>query len=245
MKRAARTSGALAAWRRPAPREFRAVHGALRRHYGPRPWRVEREPVLDSLVATILSQATSDANSGRAFDSLKAAFADWDAVRKAPARKIEAAIRSGGLARNKSRTIKRVLETIHAARGETSLEHLRRAPTERIKAELGALPGVGPKTVACVLMFNLKRPDFPVDTHIHRIARRLGWAPPKANAEATYRHLNVRVPDPLTYEMHVLLITHGRRICKAQRPACPYCPVQDACDEGRRRLGLKWSVRRP
>ena len=205
------------------------VHRRLRRHYGARPWRVDREPILDSLIGTILSQSTSDVNSGRAFAQLKETFPDWEQARRAPASRIEAAIRSGGLARMKSLRIKEILERLHATRGATSLEHLRRAPTERIKRELLELPGVGPKTVACVLMFNLKRPDFPVDTHIHRIARRLGWAPTRASAEDVYELLNPLVPERLTYEFHVLLITHGRRLCRAQNPRCLDCPLWSPC----------------
>lgn len=216
------------------------VHARLRRRYGPRPWRVDREPILDSLIATILSQSTSDVNSGRAFAQLKAALPDWEAARRAPLEKLEATIRSGGLARMKSRRIKEILERIHAARGETSLEHLRRAPTARIKEELAELPGVGPKTIACVLLFNLKRPDFPVDTHIHRLARRLGWVPARASAEETYRVLNALVPERLTYELHVLLITHGRQLCRSQKPQCIECPLWWQCIHARKlRAALK------
>jgi endonuclease-3 len=213
----------------PTERELRDVHARIKRHFGARPWRADREPVLDSLIGTILSQNTSDVNSGRAFAQLKQAFPNWDRARKAPQRAIEQAIRSGGLARIKAERIQAILRKIHAERGVTSLEHLRRAPTERIKEELRALPGVGPKTIACVLMFNLNRPDFPVDTHIHRISRRLGWVRASASAEETYEVLNAIVPEPLTYEMHVLMITLGRRICRAQHPECLDCPLWSVC----------------
>lgn len=211
------------------------VHRRLRRHFGARPWRVDREPVLDSLIGTILSQSTSDVNSGRAFAQLKETFPEWEQARRAPASRIEAAIRGGGLARMKSLRIKEILERLHATRGACSLEYLRRAPTERIKRELLELPGVGPKTVACVLLFNLKRPDFPVDTHIHRIAGRLGWALARASAEDVYELLNPRVPERLTYELHVLLITHGRRLCRARNPRCLDCPLWSRCRYQRRR----------
>jgi endonuclease-3 len=214
--------------------ELLDVHARLRRSFGPRPWRVDREPILDSLIGTILSQSTTDVNSGRAFTQLKTAFPDWDAARRASAEAIEEAIRCGGLAKMKAPRIKRILEYVHAERGEASLEHLRRAPTERIKEELRKLPGVGPKTIACVLLFNLKRPDFPVDTHIHRIAQRLGWVGAKASAEQTYRILNDVVPEPLTYELHVLMITLGRRVCRARKPTCVECPLWLRCEHARK-----------
>lgn len=210
-------------------RAIRDVHARLIRRFGPRPWRADREPILDSLVATILSQNTSDVNSSRAFAQLKATFPEWDEVRRAPAKKVEDAIRSGGLAKTKALRIKIILEKVHAQRGETSLEYLRRLPTARIKEELRALPGVGPKTAACVLMFTLKRADFPVDTHIHRISKRLGWTSPRHSAEQTYELLNTHVPEILTYALHVLLITLGRKVCKAQTPLCLECPLWLAC----------------
>lgn len=216
------------------------VHRRLRRHYGRRRRIVEREPVMDSLIGTILSQNTSDVNSGRAFEELKAAFPAWDTARCAPVRRIEKAIRCGGLARTKARRIREILERVHARRGVTSLDHLRGAHTSRIKEELGRLPGVGPKTIACVLLFNLGRHDFPVDTHIHRIARRLGWVSPRAGAEQLYELVNPLVPRRLTYELHVLLIVHGRRLCRSQNPRCRDCPLLELCPWGQRETEGGW-----
>ena len=165
----------------PDPDHILEVHGRLRVVHGPRPWNADSEPVLDSLIRAILSQSTSDVNSHRAFGQLRAAFPSWEDARQSGAAAIEMAIRSGGLARTKAQRIDKILSSAHRDNDETSLEHLREASTARIKAELSALPGVGPKTIACVLMFNLGRPDFPVDTHIHRISKRLGWVPAKAS----------------------------------------------------------------
>jgi len=186
----------------------------------------------------VLSQATSDTNSSRAFAELKLRFPDWDAVRRAPTAAIRSSIRRGGLARVKAARIRAILKQVHAERGETSLEHLRRASSDDIKQRLGRLPGVGPKTIACVLLFGLGRPDFPVDTHVHRVARRLGWVAPRSSAEATYRHLNVRVPEEWMHELHVLMVDHGRELCRARAPHCPECPLRRGCDSasGRRPL---------
>lgn len=224
-------------WPRPRRKELRWAHRQLRAFYGPRPPRRERGSLLDALVGTILSQNTSDTNSDRAFESLKARFPDWEAVRQASLEEVEEAIRVGGLARIKAQRIQNLLEEVRERYGETSLEHLREAPTEEIKAVLGGFAGVGPKTVACVLLFALGRPEFPVDTHVHRIARRLGWVPPTASPEQTYAHLNPRVPDDIKYELHVLLVHHGRQLCRASKPRCQACPLQAGCDEGRRTTG--------
>jgi endonuclease-3 len=213
----------------------RAVHAALRGHFGPRRWRRDgaAPTILDSLVGTILSQNTSDTNSDRAFEALKARFPTWDAVREAPARTLERAIRSGGLARIKARRIRAILNQVHRAHGATSLEHLRRAEDEVIRSTLRGFTGVGPKTVACVLLFDLGRPDFPVDTHVHRIARRLGWVGPRASAEETYDHLRPRIPAPLCYELHVDLVRLGREVCQSRRARCEECPLRRLCDTGR------------
>jgi endonuclease III len=188
--------------------------------------------VLDALVATILSQNTSDTNSSRAFESLKSRFATWDEVRLAPSAQVVRAIRSGGLARVKARRIRSILRQIHSVRGGTSLEHLRRASDEQIREALCSYDGVGPKTAACVLLFHLGRADFPVDTHVHRVTRRLGWIAASMTAERAYEHLLSRVPERLRYTLHVNLVTLGRDLCRSRRPSCPGCPLRRACDTG-------------
>lgn len=105
-------------------------------------------------------------------------------------------------------------------------------PIAAIKQELARFKGVGPKTVACVLMFCLQRAEFPVDTHVWRISRQMGWVPRSADRNATYAHLNARVPDAVKFELHVLLIAHGKACyqCAAngrpQRPADAPCPLK-------------------
>eukprot|EP00878_Enallax_costatus_P012709 GHUV01013273.1.p1 GENE.GHUV01013273.1~~GHUV01013273.1.p1 ORF type:complete len:208 (+),score=40.10 GHUV01013273.1:470-1093(+) len=177
-----------------------AVHGrpSDRRHIA----RVgcelqEPHTVLDSLVRTILSQNTTDVTSQRAFTSLKAAFPDWESVRTAAPGTVEEAIRVGGLADIKAARIKAILNSLLEQTGSLSLEHLRSLPCEQVKAELTQFKGVGPKTVACVLMFCMGRAEFPVDTHVWEISKQLGWVPGAATREQTYEQLNVRVPDDI------------------------------------------------
>lgn len=177
-----------------------------------------QQSILDSLVRTMLSQNTTDKTSLRAFKSLKAKFPSWEEVLEAPSAAIEDAIREGGLAEIKTARIKTILTTVRdeAPPGQRlSLEHLHLLSTEEVKATLSQFKGVGPKTVSCVLMFTMKRPEFPVDTHVWRISKRLGWVPPSASREKTYEHLNRRIPDAIKYDLHVLLVDHGKR--------CPTC----------------------
>jgi endonuclease-3 len=193
---------------------------------------------LGGLIGTILSQHTSDINSERAYQQLITAFPTWEAVRDAATYKIAEAIKSGGLANIKSVRIQDVLHTLTERQkeqgGSQSLaefltDELARRTTEEALRYLRTLPGVGPKTAACVLMFNLDRPAFPVDTHIWRTALRLGLIGPKVSADAAHILFARVVPPEWVYALHVNLIRHGRRICHAQRPACNACPLYSEC----------------
>ncbi len=213
--------------------DARRVHRVLLAHHGA-PAAPEPSPsILDALVETILSQNTSDANSSRAFASLKARFPSWDAARRARVSSLASAIRAGGLAQVKAPRIRAILRRVHELYGETSLEHLAEQEDDELRAVLGSFRGVGPKTVACVLLFHLGRPDFPVDTHVHRVARRLGWIAARASAEEAYRALLPQVPAAIRYELHVLLVWHGRALCRARRAACGACPIRPLCATGR------------
>lgn len=201
----------------------------LEARYGPirRPNR-RRDP-LAMLVRTILSQHTSDTNSDRAFDRLRARFPSWEAVRDAPLRALIGAIRPAGLAAGKAPRIRNVLRRIAAERGVLSLAFLRRWPVERARAWLLALHGVGPKTAAIVLVFGLGKPAFPVDTHVHRVGRRLGLIPERMSAEDAHPWMEAIVRPARRGPFHLLLIRHGRATCRARRPRCPVCPVRALC----------------
>ncbi|MFH1924809.1 MAG: endonuclease III, partial [Planctomycetota bacterium] len=190
----------------------------------------------DELIATILSQNTSDANSHGAFEELWRRFGDWDAVRRAPVARIAGAIRQAGLANRKAPRIKAILKRIHAERGELSLEFLRSMPTPEAVAYLRGLDGVGPKTAACVLLFACRKPVLPVDTHVHRVSRRLGLIAPGTDAARAHEELAPLVPASRVLEFHVQLIRHGRTRCSARNPKCEDCPLVDLCREGPKRL---------
>jgi endonuclease-3 len=201
---------------------------ALEKRYG-RPRLGRRLPPLDELVLTILSQNTNDLNRDRAYESLRSRFPTWEAVASARREAIEKAIRPGGLARTKARSIQEVLHRIAAERGALDLGFLRRLPAAEAAAWLCRFRGVGDKTAACVLLFSCGHAAFPVDTHIHRIARRLGWVRSSASREETHRRLAPLVPPARCLTGHVNLITLGREVCRPRKPRCPDCPLRPGC----------------
>ncbi|HWQ16089.1 MAG TPA: endonuclease III [Roseiflexaceae bacterium] len=209
--------------------KIHAVNTRLAEVYGPRTLRPGRDP-LDELVLTILSQNTSDRNSGRAYRSLRARFPTWEAVMDAPVGEVYEAIKAAGLGNVKAPRIQQTLRAVLERRGELSLDFLDNLPLPEARRWLTALDGIGPKTAACVLLFALGKPALPVDTHVHRVAKRLGLIGPKVSAELAHDLLESAVPPEDIYAFHVNLIQHGRRICHAQRPACAVCPLADLCD---------------
>jgi endonuclease-3 len=216
-------------------RRARTVLNRLRKRYGelvpPR-----RSDPLDELILTVLSQHTSDVNAERAFDALRAAFPSWDDVVRARTRAVADAIRSGGLADTKAPRIQAILREVEERRGAFDLSYLAELSDEEARAELVSLPGVGPKTAAVVLSFALGRDAMPVDTHVHRVTRRLGLVPPNTSAERADRILHELVPAGLRTPLHVALIRLGREICKAPTPRCTICPLKDLCPTAPRYL---------
>ncbi|HEY6410731.1 MAG TPA: endonuclease III [Ktedonobacteraceae bacterium] len=193
---------------------------------------------LGGLVGTILSQHTSDINSGRAYQQLIDTFPTWEEVRDAPSHKVAEAIKSGGLANIKAPRIQNALLTLtewqHSQGGTKSLsDYLSDELTQCTPREgwhyLRSIPGVGPKTAACVLMFNLGQPIMPVDTHVHRVSKRLGLIGPKVNADQAHEVFAKITPPEWIYPLHVGLIRHGRQVCHAQRPACAQCSLYGEC----------------
>ena len=212
-------------------RKLRAIRDRLRREYGRPVLRPHRAP-LDELVLTVLSQNTNDRNRDVAYTRLRERFSSWAEVREATAAEIEEAIRPGGLAPTKAVRIKQILEAV----GEDDLAWMEESPLEEARDYLCELPGVGRKTAACVLLFSYGRPEVPVDTHVYRVGTRLGLWPERTSLEQAHDEM-LRLVDPEdAYEIHVLLIRHGRRTCTARNPACAACPLRRMCPEGRRRL---------
>ena len=206
----------------------RWVHRRLLEHYGQARWEDGYAP-LDELVSTILSQHTSDVNAGRAFAALMATFKSWEDVRDARVAELAEVIRGGGLAQVKAHRIQAVLRALTGSDGRVDLPDLRRMRRTRALELLIALPGVGRKTAACVLLFGSHVAAIPVDTHVHRVALRLGLVPPRTSPTATSDALEAGLAPREYYAFHVNLIRLGREVCKAQRPRCEVCPLRERC----------------
>jgi len=221
----------------PGTGRIREVQRRLRAEQGPfTPKPVL--PVIDELVATVLSQHTSDTNSERAFAQLKARFSSWEQLAAAPAWQVADAIRCGGIADQKARRIQQILAAISEREGRIDLGRLHDLDDAAASAYLESLPGVGPKTAACVLTFAMGRAAFPVDTHVHRVATRLGWLPAKIAADRAHRLLEPMVPADIRYDLHVAMISHGRTVCRSQRPRCDACVLKDQCAYRRQSAAL-------
>jgi endonuclease III len=230
-----RVTIARADWRRPAGRRVRAIRDRLRLVYGIPAAPPHRRP-LDELILTVLSQSTNDRNRDVAFLRLRARFGSWDAVRDAPLVEVEEAIQPGGLHRQKS---VRIQEILRALDGD-DLSGLAEMPVEEARAVLTALPGVGRKTAACVLLFAFGMPDVPVDTHVSRVGTRLALFRPGAPFHELHDDMLAITPRGQELELHVNLLRHGRRTCHAQRPACGDCALLRMCPYG---LELRRSTR--
>jgi len=196
------------------------------------PKRERPKDPLSELVFTILSQNTTDTNRDRAYGRLCARFGRWEDVMAADPSEIEEAIRVGGLGAQKSKRIKAILTEIHRKTGRLSLDYLSGMEPEQARQELLAFNGVGDKTAAIVLLFSLGMPAFPVDTHVLRVTRRLGFIPKNADAAAAHAILGGLVPPDKYYPTHINLITLGRTLCKPRNPRCGQCPLLALCPFG-------------
>lgn len=201
---------------------LRAEYGSGRRH--------GRSNPTDSLIATILSQHTADRNSGLAFERLKERYATWAEIADAGVNELAAVIRPAGLGNIKAARIQSVLHELDRRHGSMDLAFLNHLPLTEAREVLRTLPGVGPKTAACVLLFACDLPALPVDTHVHRVTKRLGLIGATDSAERAHDTLEALIPAEDVYDFHVTVIAHGREVCQARRPRCEVCVLQQHCD---------------
>lgn len=226
---------ARSAWRRPTRARVARLRERLRELYGV-PCAPPHGDALGELILTVLSQSTNDRNRDVAFLRLRK-LGDWEAVRAAPVEVIEEAIRPGGISKVKSQRIKAILEAVAAdnPRGEHPLDlsWMGAASVEEARDYLCALPGVGRKTAACVLLFAFGLRDIPVDTHVSRVGMRLRLLRPGAPFDELHDEMLALTPPGAELELHVNLLRHGRRTCHAQRPACGDCALRRMCPSRR------------
>lgn len=203
----------------------------LERAYGV-PENLRASDPLDMLIQIILSQATSDVNSHRTFAALKKRFPSWEQLLRARELTVADCIRSGGLANQKAAVIKSILRQIKEEHGTLDLSFLHELSPEDATRYLSQFRGIGPKTVACTLLFACRKEVFPLDTHIFRILRRVGLIPQKSTDRRAHEIMNRLVPEGKFYSFHVNLIRHGRALCRPRDPLCERCPIVEYCDYG-------------
>jgi endonuclease III len=209
-------------------RRIRAIDKALRLAYGS-PHHANKTDPLDELIFILLSQMTTSPSFCRVYDRLKRTYPTWDALAALPLARLKALIRDAGLTGQKAPRIKTILRTLAATYGRATLNPLRTMADAEAEAFLTSLPGVGTKTAKCVLMYSLGRQVLPVDTHVWRVARRLGLVDAKVPYAKVHEALEAAVPPRLRYTLHVNALAHGRKVCLAVRPRCGACPLRRSC----------------
>jgi endonuclease-3 len=222
----------------PASLESKPIHYLiqnLERVYGV-PENDRASDPLDMLIKIILSQATSDTNSHRTFAALKQRFTNWDAVLRARTSTVSATIKEGGLANQKAIVIKDLLKQIKLEHGALDLGFLHDLSVEGAREYLLQFKGIGPKTVACTLLFACRKEIFPLDTHIFRVLRRVGLLPKKCSDLQAHRVMDSIVPKGKFYSFHVNLVRLGRAVCRPGEPICERCPIVEYCDFGQARI---------
>lgn len=179
---------------------------------------------MEILIATILTQATSDTNALKAWQNLKQLCPEPKMILDLEVPIFINAIKPAGLMIQRSKTIKEVLKSVNEQLGEYSLQKLAQDANQAWDF-LNRLPGVGPKTAACTMLFGLGLPSFPVDTHINRVATRLGWVKSNAKPDETQKVLTKAIPPQYQVSLHILLLNLGRRFCHPKNPDCHNCPL--------------------
>jgi endonuclease-3 len=206
----------------------RRIIELLEQEYGV-PHRSHRRDPLESLIVTILSQNTNDVNRDKAYRTLRERFRSWREMHDAPEREIAKAIRVGGLANIKGKRIKAILRSVKKERGDFDLSFLRDLSPQEAEKALLSHKGVGLKTAKVVVLFSLGKDVFPVDTHVHRLSKRLGLVPERATREQTHELMARLVPPKKMHSFHLNLLAHGRKVCTARKPRCLGCLLRRLC----------------
>jgi endonuclease-3 len=203
--------------------KIRAIYQELLEKYG-EPDQPDGMSGIDYLIETILSQNTNDINRDKAFRNLKDKYGDdYEAIENADREELIETIRIAGLGPTKAERIQEALRIVREDQGEYSIDFLEDMSVDEAKKWLTDIPGIGPKTASVILCFHFGMPTFPVDTHVHRLSKRLGLVPENASRTKTHNIMEEKVPDEIKYPFHILLITHGRNGCTAHDESCELC----------------------
>jgi endonuclease-3 len=209
-------------------KRVREVAERFERERGPHHFPGRRDP-LAGLVQTLLSHNTTDPNAFAAYDRMLETYGDWESIHKAPTGELAATIRVAGLHNQKAERIQKLLGFVRETYGEYTADPLEEMSFDEAMETFGHMPGVKHKTLSVVMAFDLGKDLFPVDTHVHRLCKRLGFVPDSYDPVKTFQAMRELVPEGLGYQFHIHLIRHGRRICKARKPECPACFARDLC----------------
>jgi endonuclease-3 len=210
-------------------RRSEEILNTLRQAYGTSSSSLGKHSPFEVLIVTVISQNTAEKNAEKAFENLsKRMKITPEVLSKSPSGEIERCLKTAGLFRRKASTIKEISKRL-LENGRNDLETILSLPVEQARSRLMQFPGVGPKTADVVLLFSANRPTIPVDTHVHRVSRRLGLVATRANIEMTRKALQELFRSEDYRDVHVLLITHGRTFCKARKPKCAQCPTNHLC----------------
>ncbi|PHI21341.1 endonuclease III [Lewinellaceae bacterium SD302] len=203
----------------------------LEKEYG-RQTRYSSKSAMDQLIATILSQRTNYADERTAYDKLLSTFGDWEGVARADVKDIEQCIQTSRWPEVKAPRIKEIINHIIDTYGAADLDFLADLPLDEAQNLLMALPGVGHKTTTFVLLFSLRKPVLPVDTHVHRVSTRYGILPMKTSQAKAHGELLKMLPNTADdlLNFHKLLFKHGQRVCTYSHPKCESCVANKECD---------------
>ena len=216
------------------------VSRALSARYGDWPHFNRKNP-LDELLFIVCSIQTNEGLYRQTFANLKKHFPTFKSLAVARETEIVDSIREGGLASQKASAIKSFMEAVTEKFGQPTLAPLRTMSDLERERFLTSLPGVGLKTARCVMMYSFGSQVFPVDLHCWRICRRLGWVrATRRNKSCSKKDMDrtqEKIPSGLRFRLHVNLVSHGRAVCTAEKPACSACCIAQFC----KRIGVSYA----
>ncbi|MCP4399624.1 MAG: hypothetical protein GY801_20265 [bacterium] len=218
-------------WSKPARvrgQVIRRVCESLERVYG-KPRLGNPEDPVDDLIFIIVSNKTGPDTARKIYQSLKKEFKTWDDALNSPSSVIQAIIYTAGFANLRTQHIQTALQKIKSDFGIYNLNRLKEKPEKEVENYLRSLPGASEKVAKCVMMYTLDMEVLPVDSHVHRIAKRLGWTARK-RLDQCHEELELLVPPYRRYAFHVDAILHGRSTCRPKTPKCKDCCINTHCE---------------